>query len=121
MYMGGEGLYTPTFEHARREDCVVCSENAEAIRMTVATETLNQFMSLLADHPIYQLKQVDMITGGSGDTKKTLYTRIIPNLREQTEWMLKKPLRELVPDGEILYINAPCLADTCLQLEIHFC
>jgi ubiquitin-activating enzyme E1 C len=53
MYMGFEGLYTPTFEHARREDCVVCSENAEVIPMTISRDiTLEDFMGQLADQNI---------------------------------------------------------------------
>jgi len=50
MYMGGEGLYTFTFEYEKKDDCPVCGSSTQ--RFSVNREkTLEELIEQLATMP----------------------------------------------------------------------
>ena len=52
MYIGGEGLYTPTFIYEKSDLCVVCSDDATTRVMNVDSSiTLQEFIILLSKEP----------------------------------------------------------------------
>lgn len=116
LYMGTEGLYTPTFVYDRSDKCVVCSDEAATRTMTVAPAvTLQGFMDLLGAAPSLQLKKPSLI----GETS-SLYMQQPPALAAALRGNLTKPLSELVADGEVLTITDPTLRDVSLSVQINF-
>jgi ubiquitin-activating enzyme E1 C len=116
LYIGTEGLYTPTFVYNRSEKCVVCSDEAATRNMTVsAALTLQDFMDLLGEAPSLQLKKPSLI----GETT-SLYMQQPPALAAALRANLSKPLSELVADGEVLTITDPSLRDVSLSVQVSF-
>jgi NEDD8-activating enzyme E1 len=115
MYMGADDLFSPTFVHDRKEDCLVCSDAADPIPFQVAsTITLREFIRSLAEHPNFQLKNPTI----TGTTISALY---VPSNHEATVANLDKSMNELVVEGEYLYIFDQILvaANKHLMLEIN--
>ena len=81
MYMGGAGLYAPTFKYERNPNCVVCGEGV--VLQAVGSASLTQLMELLGDDPRLRLKAPSLsVEGGSklgdgtdGATRHSRYTR----------------------------------------------
>jgi ubiquitin-activating enzyme E1 C len=116
LYMGTEGLYTPTFVYDRSETCMVCSDAADTRVMTVpASMTLQEFMDKLNETPSLQLKKPSII----GETT-SLFMQKPPALAAALRVNLPKTLSELIQNGEVLTITDPALRDVSLSIQISF-
>jgi len=116
MYIGGEGLYTPTFIYEKSDLCVVCSDDATTRVMNVDSSiTLQEFIILLSKEPNLQLIKPSIIS-----EINTLYMQKPPSLEAMLRINLKKTLHELINDGEILTITDPTLRDISLSIQIQF-
>ena len=116
MYMGGEGLYTPTFVYEKSDRCVVCSDEAATRVMTVSSSsTLQEFIAQLSDAPSLQLRKPSLIGEAT-----SLYMQKPPSLEQALRCNLSKSLCELVRDGEVLTITDPSLRDVSLSVQIQF-
>ncbi|KAF2271948.1 NEDD8-activating enzyme E1 catalytic subunit [Westerdykella ornata] len=103
MYTGDESIYTYTFEHMRKPDCPVCSEENLARPLQVdANSTLQEFLDGLAERPESQLKKPSIRS-----EEKSLYYQFPPDLEQQTRPNLMKKLSELLSDGEEVAITDP--------------
>lgn len=116
MYMGVEGVYSPTFIYEKKDDCVVCGDGAKLRYLTVPGYiTLADLMTKLDEHPAYQLKKPS-IRGA----ELTLYMQSPPFLEEATRKNLKVCLNELISDGEIVSISDPTLNNVAVEVQITF-
>jgi len=78
MYIGGEGLYTPTFIYEKSDLCVVCSDEANTRVMNVDSSiTLQEFIILLSKEPSLQLIKPSIIS-----EINTLYMQKPPSLEQ---------------------------------------
>lgn len=94
MYSGNESIYTYTFQHERKDDCPVCSEDQKARPLpTDLNLTLGEFLDSFSDRPEAQLKKPSIRAEG-----KTLYMRSPPGLEEQTRPNLNRTLKDLKLD-----------------------
>mmetsp|Transcript_26390 Transcript_26390/g.44040 ORF Transcript_26390/g.44040 Transcript_26390/m.44040 type:complete len:466 (+) Transcript_26390:102-1499(+) len=116
MYMGGEGLYTPTFTYDKCDTCVVCSDQASTRKMTVESNiTLQEFMQQLSEDAALQLKKPSLI----GEST-SLYMQRPPSLEKALRVNLDKPLCDLVDSGEVLTVTDPTLRDVSLSIQVLF-
>lgn len=116
MFMGGEGLYTPTFQYEKNEFCPVCSDAAATKPIAVdASMTLQEFIDMIGELPSLQLKKPSI----AGE-ESNLYMQNPPSLRAILAGNLGKPLRGLVQDGEVLAVTDPSLRDTAVSLKVSF-
>jgi len=116
MYIGGEGLYTPTFIYDKSDLCVVCSDAASTRVMNMDSSiTLKEFMALLSKEPSLQLMKPSIIS-----ETNTLYMQKPPSLEQVLRVNLEKSLYELISDGETLTITDPTLRDISLSIQIQF-
>lgn len=114
MYMGSQGLYSPTFQYGRKETCIVCA--AEKLLMTFSRETLlKDFLQTLCDDISLQLKKPSVV----GETQ-TLYMQAPPSLEAALRKNLEIPLGDLVQDGETLMVTDPMLSDVSLSIVVQF-
>ena len=120
MYMGSEGLYTSTFEYARKGDCLVCSDELNAKKMSVSKDMLlKDFIQLLADLPEYQFKKPSL-RGRKAGQPVSLYCFSPKSLEEQTRPNLERCLHELHDNDEIISITDPSLVKISTQLQIIY-
>lgn len=116
LYIGGEGLYTPTFVYDRSDKCVVCCDEAAVRTVQMqATDTLQDFIAKLSDTPSLQLKKPSIIGEAT-----SLYMQKPPSLEAALRANLGKPLGELIRTGEVLTITDPTLRDVSLSIQVHF-
>lgn len=117
MFMGAEGLYSPTFVYERNELCPVCSDAAttRTMKVNAADVTLKDFLIQLAETPFLQLHKPSVI----GETS-SLYMQKPPSLEEKLRPNLDLPLAKLVHDGEVLSITDPSLRDTSVSVRLEF-
>ena len=116
MYMGGDGLYTPTFIYEKSDLCVVFSDDATTRTMHIpAAQTLQEFISMLSTTPSLQLTKPSII----GEST-SLYMQKPPSLEQALRGNLSKQLSDLVKDGEVLTITDPTLRDISLSVQINF-
>ena len=120
MYMGSEGLYTSTFEYAKKPDCLVCSDEQNAKQMSLHKDMLlKDFIQLLADLPEFQLKKPSL-QGVKGGQPVTLYASSPKSLAEQTMPNLEKSLHELHDNDEIISIVDPALEFVSIQIQVKY-
>lgn len=118
MYMGGDGIFSPTFTYEMKEDCMVCSSEMEPVDMTLSRDmTLRELIALLGDNPKYQLKKPSLM----GETNN-LYMQNPESMEKMTRPNLDKPLSTLVVDGEFVEVQDPVLSlvDKHLTIRVHF-
>jgi ubiquitin-activating enzyme E1 C len=116
MYMGGEGLYTPTFTYEKSAHCVVCSDEAATRRMAVSGDlSLQAFMGMLKEAPSLQLSKPSLI----GEST-SLYMQKPPSLEAVLRANLSKPLSALVRDGEVITVTDPTLREVSLSIQLDF-
>jgi ubiquitin-activating enzyme E1 C len=116
MYMGSEGLYTPTFTYDKNELCLVCGDSSVVRKYEVlSTLTLQEFIERLVKDPNLQLQKPSIVA-----EKTTLYMQQPPSLREKLKGNLSKPLNELISDGELLTITDPAIPDISVPLQVVF-
>jgi len=114
MYNGVEGVYTYTFEYAKKESCPVCGTSETTFEVSPDLK-LEQFMELLAQDSRYQLKRPSIRTPG-----KSLYMQAPRPLQEATKMNLEKPMKELVGEGDILDITDPSLPNIAINIRIKW-
>ena len=114
MYMGGQGLYAPTFKYERNAQCVVCGDG---VVMTAAPQTsLTLLMEKMAEDPRLRLKapSLSVVGGKKGDT---LYMRGIL----ETDYVanLDLPISELFDSGATLHVTDPGVPGS-IRLIVEF-
>lgn len=120
MYTGDESIYTYTFEHMKKSDCPVCSEDNLARPLQVnPRSTLQEFLEGLAERPeayesahhmgkyFANYNHSQLKKPSIRSEEKSLYYQFPPDLEEQTRPNLSKSLSELVADGEEVAITDP--------------
>ena len=112
MYMGSQGLYSPTFEYGPKESCIVCASSSK--NMTISKNLLlRDFLQLLCDDIGLQLKKPSAV----GESM-TLYMRSPPSLEEALRKNLDLPIGDLVRCGETVLVTDPMLRDVSLSIII---
>jgi len=114
MYNGVDGVYTYTFDYAKKESCPVCGTSETTFEVSPHLK-LEQFMELLAQDSRYQLKKPSIRTPG-----KSLYMQAPLPLQEATKMNLEKPLNELVAEGDVLDITDPSLPNIAVNIRIKW-
>ncbi|CAG8479731.1 10640_t:CDS:2 [Ambispora leptoticha] len=110
MYTGNEGIYTYTFEHQKKLECPVCSDENIPVAVEVKKDILlEEFIDWLKEKPEAQLKRPSLSTAS-----KKLYLQAPPPLEKSTRPNLEKKLRELVGEGEEIVIT-----DTTLPFSLR--
>lgn len=117
MFMGAEGVYSPTFVYERNELCPVCSDavSTRTMKVNALDVTLKDFLVQLAEAPFLQLHKPSVI----GETS-SLYMQKPPSLEAKLRPNLDLPLAKLVHDGEVLSITDPSLRDTSVSIRLEF-
>lgn len=116
MYMGAQGLYSPTFEYQRKDNCVVCSDSSAAINMTInGSMTLQEFLAQLCNDVNFQLIKPSIISD-----EKSLYMQKPPSLEQQLRKNLSIAMKDLITDGETVTVTDPTLNDISLTLVLQF-
>ena len=114
MFMGSQGLYSPTFDYNKKEDCIVCAGSLKHMKISRQI-LLKDFLQILCDDVSLQLKKPSVV-GASN----TLYMTGPPSLEQSLRPNLEKCLNELLMDGETLNVTDPILRDVSLSLQIEF-
>lgn len=115
MFAGVQGLYTTSFEYGRKDDCIVCSDEASTRAMLVAGATLlKDFMRMLCDDAALQLKKPSIV----GETA-SLYMQKPPSLEQTLRPNLDKSLVELISSGEILSVTDPMLCTGAISIRLE--
>jgi len=110
MYSGNDSIYTYTFNHQKKPDCPVCSDQSRPLDVNPKA-TLQELLDSLAVRPEAQLKAPSIRAEG-----KSLYMRAPPQLEEQTRPNLTKTLLELgLADGQ--YVN---VTDKAFNTQFDF-
>jgi NEDD8-activating enzyme E1 len=110
MYSGNDSIYTYTFNHQKKPDCPVCSDQSRPLDVDPKA-TLQELLDSLAIRPEAQLKAPSIRAEG-----KSLYMRAPPQLEEQTRPNLSKTLLELgLTDGQ--YVN---VTDKAFNTQFDF-
>lgn len=117
MFMGGDGIYSPTLTYEMKEDCMVCSNSLDPRDMSFTEDTLlSEMIEVLQTDPKYQLKKPSLM----GEVTN-LYMQNPESMERLTRGNLGKPLKELVVDGELIEVQDPMLSlvDKHLTIRIH--
>jgi ubiquitin-activating enzyme E1 C len=116
MYMGSNGVHSPTFCYQPNEDCIVCAQNT--LRWSVPkASSLNEFIqSRLKDPASLRLTSPSVVSSGG----TTLYMPNPPALERATRPNLDRPLSTLIGDGDELTVTDPLLESINLTIEVHF-
>jgi NEDD8-activating enzyme E1 len=100
QYSGDDGLYTYTFNYDKKDDCPVCGSLARDMWVK-SNLTLEEFIETLKERPEAQLKKPSLRTEA-----KNLYLQSRP-LKDILAPNLKKPMKDLVEDGEEIGVTDP--------------
>ena len=115
MYSGNDSIYTYTFNHEKKPDCPVCSDNARPLDVDPRA-TLQDLLDSLAVNPEAQLKQPSIRAEG-----KSLYMRMPPGLEKATSPNLPKTLLELgLEDGQHVVVTDPAFSITEFSYYLRF-
>lgn len=116
MYMGSDGIYSNTFEYGRKDDCIVCSDDAVTKNIQINPNMLlKDFIDDLCANPSYQLKKPSLV-----GQSISLYMQSPPSLEAVLRPNLDRPLSDIINDGEIVTITDPMLCSLSLSLQINF-
>ena len=113
MYMGSQGLYSPTFDYGRKDTCIVCASATKQMSIPSST-TLQAFLQLLCDDVSLQLKHPS-VTGES----TSLYMQKPPSLEAALRKNLERSMGDLVQNGEVLTVTDPMLRDVSLAINLQ--
>ncbi|BFZ53161.1 NEDD8 activating enzyme [Savitreella phatthalungensis] len=115
MFTGNDSVYTYTFQHERRPDCPVCG-NLPTDLACQATWTLQDMIDgiLAAPDTPADLQSPSLRTG-----ERNLYLQAPPPLEQATRPNLKKPLKELVSEGEEVAVTSATLRYT-LNFRVRY-
>jgi len=115
MYMGGQGIYCPTFCYERNPNCIVCSGARIDIDVP-RTATLDEVMTQMIDDARTRFQAPSIRTEG-GLRGDTLYMR--GALEATTRANLELPIQELVKDGAQLLVTDPSMP-MVTTVVLHF-
>lgn len=116
LYIGGEGLYSPTYFYDKSETCAVCCDDAATRTITFSRDqTLQELMDKLSEMPSLQLKKPSLIGKST-----SLYMQKPPSLEKALRVNLTKSLGELLENGEVLTVTDPTLRDVSLSIQVNF-
>jgi len=117
MYIGGDGVYTYTFEYEKKENCLACGA-MESIRWEIdPRQIVEEFIEELAKDSRLQLVRPSL---RCPDNNVNIYMPAPPSMEIKLRPNLKKPIGELVEDGMSLDITAPTLHGVAVQLVLIF-
>ena len=114
MYMGGQGLYAPTFKYERSPHCVVCGEGV--VLQASSTMSLTLLMERMSEDPRLRLKSPSISVDG-GKRGDTLYMRGF--LESQYKDNLDLTLCELFDSGATLHVTDPGVP-TSIKVIVEF-
>jgi ubiquitin-activating enzyme E1 C len=116
MYMGGAGLYAPTFKYERQPQCVVCGQGV--VLQAAGASSLTQLMELLGDDPRLRLKKPSLsVEGGSKTGETAIYMRGI--LESHYAKHLDLPISNLFDSGSTLVITDPSVPGS-VKVTVQF-
>ena len=116
LYIGGEGLYSPTYFYDKSETCAVCCDDAATRTITFSRDqTLQELIEKLSEMPSLQLKKPSLIGKST-----SLYMQKPPSLEKALRVNLTKSLGELLENGEVLTVTDPTLRDVSLSIQVNF-
>jgi len=114
MYMGGQGLYAPTFQYERNNECLVCGGGVLLEVSRGATLTL--MMEQMAEDPRLRLKKPSIRVEG-GKQGDTIYMRGF--LEEDYMQNLDQPVSSFFDSGAELIVTDPGVP-TPLKVIVNF-
>eukprot|EP00164_Ancoracysta_twista_P001019 GFYU01001329.1.p1 GENE.GFYU01001329.1~~GFYU01001329.1.p1 ORF type:complete len:451 (-),score=149.89 GFYU01001329.1:158-1450(-) len=111
MYMGGEGVYTHTFEAEKKDMCFICSN--KPIYITVAKDcTVQQFIDTITSEEYAQYKLIN--PNLTNQNSKGVFYSQPEFLRQQTVANLTKPLTEYIQEEEAMHVTDTNLPRVCI-------
>jgi len=117
MYIGGQGVYAPTFRYERSPECIVCGAGVQV--EIAGSATLTQLLEQLAADPRLRLKTPSLrCEAGALQDDPTLYMRGV--LEEEYRPNLDKPLSQLFADGSVLLVTDPSVPSPCIKVAVKF-
>ncbi len=114
MYTGDNGVYTYTFEYAKKEGCLVC-DTQELRREVDPDMTLADFIESLTTDATLQLEKPSV-----GMVDKKLFMQAPEPLRRLLEPNLRKPMRELCASGDTLTVTDPVCHGLSVDVVVTF-
>ncbi|XP_076055912.1 ubiquitin-like activating enzyme 3 isoform X1 [Oratosquilla oratoria] len=88
-----DGIYTYTYEHEKKEDCLACSQVPQNLEIN-ATDKLQDLVKMLKEMAQYQMKSPALQAMINGKTK-SLYLHSPASIEEKLRPNLKKTLTDL--------------------------
>jgi len=116
MYIGGDGVYTLTFEYEKKENCTACGTPEIKWDVDPATKW-EDFIERLAKDPSLQLVNPSITCA---DNKVVIYMQKPPMMEKKLRPNLQKTVGELISDGMTLNITAPALLSIAIQIFVRF-
>lgn len=114
MYMGGRGLYAPTFKYERNPSCVICGEG---VALSLSPKmSLTLLMEAMAEDPRLRLKAPSIRVHG-GKRGDSIYMRGV--LEEHYSSHLDLPISELFDSGATLHVTDPSVP-SAMKVLIEF-
>lgn len=114
MYMGSQGLYSPTFEYGRKDSCIVCASAVK--QMTLSRSLLlKDFLQLLCNDISLQLKKPSAV-----GENVTLYMQCPPSLELSLRKNLDIALGDLIENGETILVTDQMLRDVSLSVVVQW-
>jgi ubiquitin-activating enzyme E1 C len=115
MYNGTTGVYSHTFEYAKKEGCPVCNPATQIVTAN-AEDTLQTLIDALVKDPALQLAKPSLAKPGV-----SLFMQNPAALREATAPNLEKKLKDLLKDGDEITVTDPVFPlGTALDVRIRF-
>mmetsp|Transcript_1321 Transcript_1321/g.4199 ORF Transcript_1321/g.4199 Transcript_1321/m.4199 type:complete len:448 (-) Transcript_1321:1695-3038(-) len=116
MYIGGQGVYAPTFKYERNPECIVCG--AGVVMEVAAAATLTALMELMNADTRLRLRapSIRCQSGAVGD--ETLYMRGV--LESHYRANLDRPIAELFRNGAVLIVTDPSVPSPCIKVAVQF-
>jgi len=114
MFMGAQGMYSPSFRYGQKDSCPVCAEQAVPRELVMSgASPLSALLLLLARDPALQLARPSLLAEST-----TLYMQRPPQLELALRKNLTRPLQELLESGELLTVTDPALGEQALTLRL---
>lgn len=101
MYSGDESIFTYTYAHSKKPNCLVCGNKLKHITV-LRSWTLQEFLDDLSTQQEIQARQ-PLVSSASG----MLYMRAPESLEVATRPNLDRPLSQLITSGQELVVTDP--------------
>jgi len=116
MYMGGQGVYAPTFEYQRNPSCIACG--AGIVLGISPRASLTLLMEAMADDPRLRLKSPSIRIESGALGSSTLYMR--GPLESHFRSNLEASISSFVSDGAQLIVTDPAVPSPCIKVVLEF-